>query len=269
MVLLSEFYHKDTTLSLIEDGEIVSDHREYLGMSAIGHSCARYLWYSFRWAYQDTYSQRIRRLFKRGHREEVEIVKELRRIGYTFSGDQDGVECAWGHCKGHRDGMVENVVEAPKTPHLFEAKTMNDKSFKDTQKRGTRVSKPVYYAQCQIYMKFFKLARTLFIAVNKNDDSYIIERFRYDAGFAKDLVGKAEMIVMLSRPPVKPFSPTWFECKFCSANGICHRNQTMERNCRTCTQSVPIDLGYWRCDKFNEKLDVIKQKKGCDEYDGI
>jgi hypothetical protein len=101
MVLLSD-YIKPTTAKLLDDGVIVSAHRPYLGMSQIGHACERYLWFSFHWAYVDTFPRRILRLFNRGHREEPVIVEDLERIGMKFSGDQDEVVCAWGHVTTER-----------------------------------------------------------------------------------------------------------------------------------------------------------------------
>ena len=42
--------------------------REYLGGSLIGHECDRYIWYTYRWAYREEHTGRMRMLFETGHR---------------------------------------------------------------------------------------------------------------------------------------------------------------------------------------------------------
>lgn len=59
--------------------------RHHLGASVLGAPCDRYLWYSFRWIKLPSHSSRIKRLFRRGHREEARIVEMLRSTGLTVS----------------------------------------------------------------------------------------------------------------------------------------------------------------------------------------
>ena len=54
----------------IESGEIEQTNRVYLGMSQMGHSCSRYLWYYFRWATVQKHTPRKLRIFSRGNHEE-------------------------------------------------------------------------------------------------------------------------------------------------------------------------------------------------------
>lgn len=267
MANLKEF-GKVGTLAQIEEGLEASQHRPYLGMSGIGHSCPRYLWFSFRWAFTEYFSKRQLRLFGRGHKEEPFIIKDLERIGIRVSGEQSECEAAWGHCKGHCDGRAKNVPEAPKTEHVAEFKTMNDKSFKDTVKKGVKVSKPGYYAQVQAYMKGLKLTRALFVAVNKNDDSYYVERIPLDKGFADDLYRKAETIVLSTVPDENPFPPNWYECRWCSAKEICESRE-LDKNCRTCQHIELAPGGTWQCDAKEVGLSVETQRVGCELYEMI
>ena len=264
MVDISSFVNK--TLEAINNPPVVAQPRPYLGMSKIGHECNRYLWYSFRWCYSETLSRRQMRLFARGHREEDIVIEELQRIGIDVYGQQDGGELAFGHAKFHCDGKCKGVLEAPKTEHLFECKTMNDKAFKAIKKEGLKKSKPVYYAQCQIYMKKLKLTRALFVSVNKNDDEMYIERVKLDPGFAHDLERKAEYIVLQSEPPPKEFAPSWYQCKWCSAQMICHYEASVEQNCRTCEFVDLHNEGVWKCSKLEKILSTERQRIGCDEY---
>jgi hypothetical protein len=228
------------------------------------------LWYAFRWCFEEEISERQSRLFGRGHREEAVIVEALEKVGIRFCGDQDEIVFAHGHCKGHRDGEVVGVLEAPKTPHLAEFKTMNDRNFKEVCKLGVAASKPGYYAQCQLYMKFFKLTRTLFVAVNKNDDSMYIERLKYDKESADRLTRKAEDINLSELPPSKRFDPTWYECKWCSANKICHSGEAVLRNCRTCQFIDIYPGGEWKCQKYGDlHLATDQQRLGCELYEKL
>jgi len=266
MVALSEL-KKKTTLQAIEELSEKQELRPYLGASALGHSCERFLWYAFRWCYEEEISARIMRLFNRGHREEPEIVKTLAKVGITCYDDQAEVIFCHGHAKGHCDGKSIGIIEAPKTPHLNEYKTMSDKYFKDVCKVGVKASKPVYYAQMQIYMKYLKLTRALFIAVNKNDDSMYIERVHYDAEAAKELERKAENIVLSEEPPKKKFKPTWYACKFCSAKSICHGGGKIHKSCRTCVNCDIEPNGKWRCSALDLELSTSQQRLGCKKYE--
>lgn len=265
MVKLPE---QKTTLSEIERvGETSIKLRPYLGMSQLGHECNRYLWYSFRWAYGGFISARKNRLYNRGHHEEPIIYKILESIGLIVWGDQTEIQAVYGHCKGHCDGIVRGVIEAPKTNHLLEIKTMGDKYFKDTQKNGLKITYPVYYGQMQVYMHGLGLIRGLFIAINKNDDDLYIERIYYDKEYAEMLLQKAEGIIIANKPPEKAFRPTWWKCKNCDARGICHQNETPQENCRTCEQIQILKKGKWKCNEYNLSLSTEQQRLGCDNYD--
>jgi hypothetical protein len=258
---------KKTTLNAISKLTEELEHRPYLGMSLLGHSCERYLWYTFRWAYSETLEARKLRLFDRGHREEPAIVSVLEKVGIRFYDPQLECVAGHGHIKGHIDGKVWGVIEAPKTEHLAEFKTMNDKSFKDTCKQGVKLSKPVYYAQAQLYMKFHSLTRCLFVAVNKNDDAMYIERIRYEADTAAALLERAEGIILSEDPPEKRFKPTWYECRWCSAQNICHGGDPWESNCRTCINCDLLPHGKWECTKYKILLTTSQQRIGCKNHE--
>jgi len=267
MVSLLEI-QKQSTAQAIASIQTPQELRPYLGASSIGHSCERFLWYSFRWCFQEDISERQARLFGRGHREEPVIIEMLKKVGIQFWGDQDEIVFAHGHCRGHRDGVCLGVLEAPKTPHLAEFKTMNDANFKEVCKAGVKVSKPGYYAQCQLYMKFFKLTRTLFVAINKNTDAAYFERLRYDADYATSLERKGEDIILSEEPPSKRFEPTWYECRYCAANKICHVGEPVLKNCRTCRFLDIYPQGQWKCQEYDDLvLATDQQRLGCKKYE--
>ena len=259
-----------TTLSEVEKGLVNSDLRPYLGMSQLGHHCPRYLWYGFRWAYQDQFPHRIKRLFARGHREEPEIIKELERVGIKCDETQLESICGDGHIKGHCDGIAKGVLEAPNITHLLEFKTMSDKYFKQLSKtRSVELSKFIYYVQCQLYMHFLKLKRTLFIAVNKNDDSWYVERINYNKAKALEYVKKGEDILVSKLPVSAPYPATFWKCKFCPAKEVCRNTDKALQNCRTCKFSELMPEGKWQCKKWDADIPEAGQRKGCTSYKSL
>jgi len=258
--------HFKTTKHLIDIGGVFELPRPYLGMSQLGHHCPRFLWYSFRWAFIEAHSSRIKRLFARGHREEPEIVKELEKIGIRCYGDQDEVVTCEGHIKGHRDGACIGVIEAPKTEHLSEFKTASDKKFKEFVKLGCEKANPQYFGQTQSYMKYWKLTRTLFIVVNKNNDEWYIERIRYNKGVADDLDRIGEFIVASKTPPAKPYGKTFYKCKWCAAKEVCHNGGLPPKTCRTCTRGEPAEAGTWACSLTTTSIPLKVQQSGCSKY---
>lgn len=251
---------------LIEDEFVIQGFRPYLGISGIGEKCARKIWYGFRFCSQQKISQRMHRLFQRGHREEPIIQADLRKIGIHHHSAQKEVVDGNGHIKGHIDDTLENVPDAPKTPHLGEYKTHNDKSFKDLKNKGVKLSKPVHYAQMICYMKKLKLKRGLYIAVNKNDDARYYERISSDDEKATELIQRGFDIISTEVPPEKIGNSTWFECKWCGHYEICHFGELPLKNCRTCEFGDIHDEGKWKCSGYKIWLSFAQQLLGCGKH---
>lgn len=269
--MVSLIRSKPTTKSLLEEGEITSLPRTYLGMSGLGHKCNRKHWLNLRWCVVQSHSRRMGRLFARGHREEKHIIADLSRIGIVCSSLQQEVVACFGHSKGHNDGCAVNVPEAPKTRHLLEFKTMSKSTFTSCKKKGVKVSKPIYYVQVQLYMHMLKLTRTLWIAVCKDNDEYHIERIRYDKEFAKKHIRRGEDIVLSKNMPAiqSPFSSTHFECKWCEAYKLCYGKQKIAKSCRSCKFVGPALDGEWECSKYQSNIPLEFQRKGCNSYEVI
>jgi hypothetical protein len=263
---------------IIEDKVVQGERRGYLGLSQIGKECPRALWYDFRFCSKDEYSPRIARLFQRGHREEPIIIADLKKSGVKVHSDQFEIVCGYGHIKGHIDGIGENIPDAPKTLHLLEFKTMKEGMPKTINRKptffhalkelGLKKSNPLYYAQCQCYMRLTKLKRTLFIAVNKNTDERYYERIRLNKKEADILIQRGEDIILSEFPPLQFKS---FKCNWCNHKSICKEGGQPERNCRTCRYCDMENEGQWSCSenlKNNKKyfLSLEKQIKGCFDW---
>lgn len=259
----------NTTLYMLENGEIAQQTRPYLGMSMLGHSCARYLWYTFRWCYTESHTPRKLRLFNRGHREEPAMIEQLQKIGIRIWGQQEEMITGHGHIKGHCDGICDRVIEAPKAHHLLEFKTVNDAGMKSMRKNGIKMHSAVYYAQVQMYMKHLNLTRCLFMAVNKNDDSYYIERIKYNENIATNIEKRAENIILSEGPPKKEFDSTWYECKWCSARGICFLDEDISESCRSCQHCDLCPKGRWECSKHTFPLTTNQQRLKLNCYERL
>jgi hypothetical protein len=266
---------QNTTASAIDrwhelqrDGE-----RYHLGASMLGHHCDRYLWLSFRWAFKEKFSGRMLRLFRRGQNEEATVVKDLRSIGCQVDAEENGKQYRvnfGGHVSGSMDGIIRSgVPEAPNKPHVLEIKTHGDKSFKQLQAKGVSTSKPMHYAQCQVYMHGEKIDRALYVAVNKNDDTLHIERIRYEPETAKAYIDRGHRIVASDRmpEPCPGASPDWYLCKFCPAYDQCHGSQTVKQvNCRTCAHSTAESDGTWSCARWDSTIPNESQRDGCPDH---
>jgi hypothetical protein len=248
--------------------------RGHLGASVIGHYCDRWIWLSFRWAITSEFDGRMRRLFRRGHLEEDQVVKDLRKAGMTVfdadpsSGRQFNIKD--GHFGGSMDGIIKSGVPGNElNQHLLEIKTHSTKSFDDVVKNGVAKAKPQHYAQMQVYMFATGIKQAVYLAVCKNDDRLYTEivSFNYDSG--QKLIEKAQRLIAADRMP-EPISsdPTWYQCKFCDAHAFCHESRLAKNvNCRTCAHSTAVRDGTWHCSRWNSTIpSEDHQIKGCDDH---
>ena len=250
---LEKYMQPTTVQKIYEHYEASRDngHRPHLGGSQIGNPCARSLWYQFRHASTQSFEGRMLRLFETGDREEGRIVANLRAIGVEVwevdpeTGKQINYTACGGHFGLSLDGIGIGFPESEQ-PHTLEFKTMNDKSFAQTKNKGVRISKPIYWAQCQVGMHLAKIDRCFFFAVNKNNDEIYAERIRRDRAEGAALISKAEMIVFDEKPPTRiADDPSKFACRFCNYIPICHGGELPEVNDRTDAHSTPERDGTW------------------------
>ena len=261
---------EDTVENLIDKAhEARPDRpRPHMGASMLGSICERKMWLSFRWAVQPKFPGRILRLFRRGHQEEPNIIKDLRAIGIVVKplNAQEGVDFGC-HVSGSIDAIIESgVPEAPNKRHIGEFKTHSLKSFNDVEAKGVEKSKPEHYAQMQVYMHGTGIDRALYVAVCKDNDRIYTERVRYDKEVAEKLVARGKRVALSERmPPPISTDPSWFQCKFCDAHSFCHETKlTQHVNCRTCAHSTPKDDSTWRCEAWeSDNIAVEYQHEGC------
>lgn len=249
--------------------------REHLGASVIGHHCNRHLWYSFRWANPEVFDGRILRLFDTGHREEERVAGDLIAAGVNLQTFDPETGRQWlfswlgGHFGGSCDGIGDGFPEAPKTLHVFEAKSVNKKWLATLKKKGVKDAQPKHWSQMQMYMHGAKLKRAFYVSCCKDNDELYVERIVYDKAAADALLAKAKMVVFSPEPLEKiTDDPSSHLCTFCPHRSICQFETVddLRRNCRTCLSSTPREDGSWWCDEYDTKLTLEDQRAGCKSH---
>lgn len=260
----------------------VADHqgdglREHLGFSVIGNSCARSIWYGWRWMAVKRHTGRILRLFQRGQDEEVRVIKWLRDMGAIVqekdpdTGKQFLVSDFGGHVGGSGDGKVTGLERfGLEGLGLFECKTHGDKSFKDLKTKGLISSKLTHYVQMQMYMGYMGLLWGLYVAVNKNDDEIYMEVVL----LKPELVAKyreraGEIVKARHAPPKINESAAWFECKMCDYRMICHHGDIPAKNCRSCVFARAEQDGTWYCEHWHSDIPKTHIRAGCNKWTPI
>ena len=253
--------------------EVAPEHiiwpgRDYLGMSGIAGSCDTQIWLSWRWASEQKITPRLKRIFNRGDIEEERVISELKDHGmkiFRLEGEkeieltgkigeaQEELVDLTGHSKGHPDGRILGVIEAPKKVHLLEIKTMAEKYYKIFVAKGIKESNPRYYGQMQIYMLEMGLDRALIVVTNKNTEERGYERVHFDKSYAEDLKSKRQDLIFREIPPSKIFPKTWWKCKSCAHRPICHEDSAPIKSCRTCEHVALGVGGVWMCGLNNDK----------------
>lgn len=208
--------------------------RDYIGASSIGDSCSRKLWYRLNEKDNEVFDAATIRRFNDGHRSEAIIIDLLRKVPgielHTYNqetGEQYGF--VDGKFKGHYDGIIHGILEAPLTWHIFEAKCVNEKSFEklkklkqEDEKTALKNWNPVYYGQAVTYMDYEGLTRHYMIVCTPGVRDYISIRTEANPTMAAALRLKAKRISEATEAPERIGGPDWWECRFCYWHGKCH-----------------------------------------------
>ena len=280
---LSEI-ERDPTLDALKQ-QLVRDNppqqRVYLGGSVVGRECERQLWFDFRWVLQNHFDADTLARFADGHASEKTISDRLKAIqGVTLwaeneKGEQYGFEELGGHLRGHLDGVIKGLLQAPKTTHVWVHKAVNERKWRSLQAKKEKWGEkqtleqwdPVYYAQAQIYMGQSKLKRHyLTVATPGSRDITSCHTDFHPAAY-KRLMEKAKRIVF-SPIPLEPISkkPDYYICRWCSYKDMCFGEQVAQVNCRTWAHITPKTNGTWFCEFHKKTLTNKEQRSGCNKH---
>lgn len=258
--------------------------RRYLGMSEIGRECRRALWYGFRWCSASAFDAAALRRFEDGHRTEDLEADRLSLVDgvqlHTIdprSGQQFGHSDIGGHFRGHMDGAILGLLQAPSTWHVWEHKATNDKKqgqlvkliAEHGEKQALAEWDPVYYAQAVLYMHYSGMKRHYLTCSNAGGRRTISCRTNASATAAKGNIEKARQIIQAPEPLARlSEKPEFYQCTWCSHHGICHDKALPQVNCRTCAHSTPeMDGdGRWSCARYKCDIPTEQQRNGCHDH---
>lgn len=273
--------HLQKTLPKMADAYRGEDdlYRRHLGASLMGRECSRELWYGFRWVLRKNIPARLLRLFNRGHLEEGRFLALLKSIGCeVWFEDEGGGQFKFSGHNGHFGSALDCVVRGipdlgPGVVANGEFKTASDKVFRKIESNGVQAEKYEHFVQQQLCMRAMNLPFSLYIVVNKNNDSLYAEIIPYAPEIAEQYHDRAGKIIRSPEPPpqIHP-SPGWYACKWCDFISVCKRGAAVERNCRTCRFAEPLldGLHPWVCKKGQDAiLDKVASFTGCDQYEKI
>jgi hypothetical protein len=285
MAAIAPIIAEDPTLKAadraLEELAAKERQREYLGMSEVGGSCSRKLWYGFRKAARERFDAATLKRFEDGHRTEDLIIRRLRLLdGITLldrqaDGNQIGYKDLNGHFSGHLDGDIVGILQAPVTPHVLEVKCVSEKKFNELkkavaelgEKNALRKWNPVYYTQGMLYCHYHQRSRHYLVVATPGGRDWMGVRSNYDAAHALGAIAKANRIISSQEPPDKLSNdPSYFECRYCYYSGICHRDDMPDRGCRTCLHSTAIENGAWHCARWGKTLTFDEQLAGCQAH---
>lgn len=255
-----------------------------VGGSSVGNECVRRGWYAFRWTSPVAMDARGLLTVNDGFRGEDYIASLLRGVPglqlWTEDPERPGKQISFelvdGHFVGKLDGIVVGLLQAPKTPHVWEAKVVNQKKFeklkKDVEKFGEKHALEqwdgTYFAQAQMYMHGMGLTRHYLTVASPGVRELVGVRTEYQKERAEMFLGRAESIVFSSGIPSRiSKDPAFFGCKFCDHSAVCHGGAAPLTNCRTCRWSKPYPGGVWGCDLQEKELTYEEQAVGCDKYE--
>jgi hypothetical protein len=218
------------------DAKLLEQHknqgkRDYLGASVIGDDCLRKIQLQYMKRELHFSAQNLR-TFDIGNCLESLIADWMILAGFDLktrneNSEQFGFSIADGKLKGHADGIILGGSDFMKYPCLWECKTLNSKSWTDTAKRGVLVSKPIYYAQVQLYMSYMSLDENpcVFTALNKDTSELLHELIPFDSEAAQRYSDRAVQIIKASENnelmPCVSNDSSFYKCKMCSYRQEC------------------------------------------------
>lgn len=280
MVDLTSLFDADKTLKACDDAlvaaSLLEKPRPYLGASSIGEICSRKLWYRFRFLKEKFDAPTLKR-FRDGHITENTVIEQIKLVPhFKLEGtgkDQIEIADVDGHLKGHLDGEILGLIEAPKTTHVFEAKAVGEKKFNEIkkyklelgEKLALRKYSATYYAQIVIYMFKRGRDRAFHVFAIPGARDWVSIRTEANNDFAKTLIEKARRIIYANDAPEGiSRDPAFFDCRYCGMFKVCHTKELPPRQCRVCIHSSPVADGKWECNFHKKELSYDEQLRGCD-----
>lgn len=213
------------------------EKRDYLGASLIGNPCPRQIWYQYNGFFAEPFSAETLMNFEDGHRTEDLTAKRLRMVDgiklitHDENGNQLGFTALDGKFKGHYDGIITGLYQAPKARHIWENKCSAEKKYNEFIKIKAEVGEKKtlekwnenYYAQAQLYMHFENIDRHYLTLAYAGGRKYQSCRTEYDGAVAEKHIERARKIIDAKQePPRISEKKDFYLCRWCDFKDTCH-----------------------------------------------
>jgi len=211
--------------------------RGYLGASLIGSNCPRFIWYTYKGIDGRPTGAETLFAFEDGHRTESLTIERLRRVPGIEIWDKDdsGVQYGFsdfnGKFRGHFDGVIRGIYQAPKTAHILEIKCCAEKKFNEFvsavakygEKGALKQWNESYYVQAQLYMHYSNLTRHYLVVAKAGGRGYFSCRTEYEKETALQYIERAEKIINAKEPPHRINEKRdYYLCRWCPFSEVCH-----------------------------------------------
>lgn len=292
MATINHAVYEDKTLEAmnkaLEVQQSLEKPRHYLGASEIGHDCNRYLFYSFRNACKRSIPASGIKAIQDGYNQEDITIARLRALPFielvntdgTFDKEgkpnQIGFKLLLDHFRGHIDGMIKGIVQAPATWHVWEHKAVNEKKFDQLKKlieeKGEKEALELwdytYYAQAQIYMHCFQMERHYIVVSTPGGRNHIGCRTEYKRAIADNLISKAKEIIFdnWTIPARISEKREFYKCQWCHMQGVCHDGEFPDVHCKTCRYREPVENGDNKCLLKDVIIEETLLNTGCSDH---
>lgn len=232
-----------TLLALKKQTESVGNirkARDYLGASLIGNECPRQIWYTYRGYSAEPFSAETLWNFEDGHRTEDLIADRFRKLDFIEihthdpkSGNQFGFSDFNGKFKGHCDGFIKGLIQAPNAWHVWECKASSEKKWKEFHNCKAKYDdKQVlenwnynYFVQAQLYMHYFKVDRHYMTVAYAGGRDLASCRTEYQPEVAEKYRDRAHKIInSIHEPPRISDKKDYYICRWCNFKDECHKN---------------------------------------------
>ena len=272
----SELLFNEMDKRIAEDNDRFRGH---LGMSGIGDGDERKTWLNHRWCLPSPFKGRMLRLFDLGNHIEDQLVHFIKKTkvfdisAVDSNGGQYRASYLGGHFAGSCDGFVKRVIDSdPDEVVLFEAKSCNDKRFRELVKLGDYQGwSQAYQWQLHCYMGCFNLKKAMAVVMNKNNSEIYSEIIDFNPSIWEQAQEKAKRIISSDKPPSGLSSTDWRlknETPQYRESYLGNRLPPSVncRNCHSCKPDMESDNAAWHCSRFNKDLTLDEQKQGCRDH---
>ncbi len=215
-------------------GQAKTQTKGHIVASMLGHLCDRRIWLDWQGTTLPNlthecsvaalkHGKRVEQ-FERDTLEEERLITALQRSGYLVT----HLKAKFSVLDGNFQGQIDGIIFDPAGPrYVLAVKSVSEKAFRALCRMGVKKAIGSYYLECQMYMHFFKVLRTLLVVVNKNNGEIYRSILTLDEDEVEKGLQKIHRIVMygknmpaaLCKPNTQPLK---LPCKTCDFVNFCY-----------------------------------------------